>query len=230
MWCIQMIIKSSKMRLREKLDKGRKYKMRSLKIGIVIISMLLANMMIAVAMADGALDVNQEKPMIRRSPGMIVEKTRGGDGGDASTEAAVMKILWWLKATQNSDGSWGNRKKIANTSLAVLTYLSHGEGLGSWSPYHNEFETVVSSGIEYIVSRIVFDESNIKSRMGADNPRGVPQMAGRESSERPASGAARAYRLKRSEFKAKTTPETTEAGRDSLPQTAIRVIQLPNLG
>ena len=28
----------------------------------------------------------------------------------------------------------------------------------------------------------------------------------------------------------KTAPETTEADRDSLPQTAIRVIQLPNLG
>lgn len=145
--------------------------MRTLKIGTGVMSLLLANMMIAVAMADGALDGNQEKPMIRRSPVMIAKKTRGGDGGDggdASTEAAVMHILWWLKATQNPDGSWGNRKKIANTSLAVLTYLSHGEGPGSWSPYHNEFETVVSSGIEYIVSRIVFDESNTPDFYGTD--------------------------------------------------------------
>ena len=40
-------------------------------------------------------------------------------------------------------------------------------------------------------------------RLGADNPRGVPQMAGRESREGSASGAARDYRLKRFELKTK---------------------------
>ena len=36
----------------------------------------------------------------------------------------------------------------------------------------------------------------LQSLLGVDNPRGVPQMAGRESREGPASGAARDYRLK----------------------------------
>ena len=48
--------------------------------------------------------------------------------------------------------------------------------------------------------------------LGADNPRGVPQMAGRESRERPASGAARDYRLKRFELKTENRSRNTGSG------------------
>ena len=38
-----------------------------------------------------------------RTPGSIGAATRGGAGyGDAITEATVMKVLWWLKAHQNT--------------------------------------------------------------------------------------------------------------------------------
>ena len=52
----------------------------------------------------------------------------------------------------------------------------------------------------------------LQSRLGADNPRGVPQMAGRESRERPASGAARDYRLKRFELKTENRSRNNGSG------------------
>ena len=64
-----------------------------------------------------------------RTPGAIGAALRGGAGyGDATTEACVMKVLWWLKAHQKTDGSWDGGNKLANTALATLTYLAHGAG------------------------------------------------------------------------------------------------------
>lgn len=54
--------------------------------------------------------------------------------------------------------------------------------------------------------------------------------ATRSAEEELAHACAAGDRLKRSELITKTAPETTEAVCDSLSQTAIRVIQLPNLG
>ena len=90
-----------------------------------------------------------------RTPGSIGAATRGGAGyGDANTEAAVMKVLWWLKAHQNTDGSWGKDNAVANTALGVLTYLAHGEFPGSPSPYKRDFGPVVQSAIDYLLTHL----------------------------------------------------------------------------
>ncbi len=91
-----------------------------------------------------------------RTPGSIGAATRGGAGiGDATTEAAVMKVLWWLKAHQNTDGSWGKGENtVANTALGVLTYLAHGEFPGSPSPYKRDFGPVVQSAIDYLLTHL----------------------------------------------------------------------------
>ena len=52
----------------------------------------------------------------------------------------------------------------------------------------------------------------LQSRLGADNPRGVPQMAGRESREGPASGAARDDRLKRFGLKTENRSRNNGSG------------------
>ena len=105
-----------------------------------------------------------------RNPGMIGGMTKGGvpGHGDPSTEATVMKVLWWLKAHQNTDGSWGNANKVANTALAVLTYLAHGEYPGSESPYRREFGPVVMSALDYIIGALNVDASNVPHFNGTD--------------------------------------------------------------
>ena len=107
-----------------------------------------------------------------RTPGSIGAATRGGAGyGDANTEAAVMKVLWWLKAHQNTDGSWGGSYKVANTALAVLTYLAHGEYPGSPSPYKRDFGPTVQMAIDFLINSI---------NTGADN---VPHFNGTDGNE-----------------------------------------------
>lgn len=60
-------------------------------------------------------------------------------GGDLSSEAAVNKALEYLAKRQNPDGSWGGKDSrktgdnIALTALALLAFLSHGEGFESAS-------------------------------------------------------------------------------------------------
>ena len=107
-----------------------------------------------------------------RTPGSIGAATRGGAGyGDANTEATVMKVLWWLKAKQNSDGSWGGGNKIANTGFAILTYLAHGEYPGSPSPYKRDFGPTVQMALDYLIGCI---------HTGADN---VPHFTGTDGNE-----------------------------------------------
>ena len=107
-----------------------------------------------------------------RTPGSIGAATRGGAGyGDATTEAAVMKVLWWLKAHQNTDGSWGKQYQVANTALAVLTYLAHGEYPGSPSPYKRDFGPTVQMAIDYLISHL---------QTGADN---VPHFSPTDGNE-----------------------------------------------
>lgn len=97
-----------------------------------------------------------------RTPGSIGAATRGGAGyGDPNTEAAVLKVLWWLKNTQRTDqnnpedGFWsGGASTLANTALAVLTYLAHGEYPGSESPYRRDFGPVVQKAINHLVNSI----------------------------------------------------------------------------
>lgn len=97
-----------------------------------------------------------------RTTGAIGALTSGGPNvGDPNTEACVLKVLWWLKANQNTDGSWGKANQIANTSLALLTYLAHGEYPGSPSPYKVDFGPVVQMAADYLVSHISMDASNV---------------------------------------------------------------------
>lgn len=112
-----------------------------------------------------------------RNPGAIGARTGGGAGwGDPTTEACVMKVLWWLKATQKKAGYWGEKKKendtrvLANTALAVLTYLAHGEYPGSPSPYAKDFGPVVQRAIDYIM------------KSTKETPRGV-KMEGSDANE-----------------------------------------------
>ena len=106
-----------------------------------------------------------------RTPGTIGRVTGGGDkgGGDPHTEATVMKVLWWLKAHQNTDGSWGNANKVANTALAVLTYLAHGEYPGNpLSPYTRDFGPTVQSALDYLIGSIYVGKDNLPHFQGTD--------------------------------------------------------------
>ena len=86
-----------------------------------------------------------------RSPGMRGQFLRGGGSyGDAKTEGAVLKALRWLKKTQKSDGSWeGGTCPLANTALAVLAYLAHGE-----TPSSEEFGPTVESAMQHLINAL----------------------------------------------------------------------------
>ncbi|MBR7179998.1 MAG: terpene cyclase/mutase family protein [Kiritimatiellae bacterium] len=99
-----------------------------------------------------------------RTPGSIGAATNGGAGwGDATTEACVLKVLWWLKATQTSVGSWhGGQNDLANTAFAVLTFLAHGEYPGAPSPYAKDFGPVVQRAVEFIIGRTHVNGANTR--------------------------------------------------------------------
>ena len=108
-----------------------------------------------------------------RNPGAIGAATRGGNGwGDPRTEACVLKVLWWLKAMQDPDGSWsknssGSRNKVANAALAILTYLAHGEYPGSPSPYQKDFGPVVMNAVNYLLNQFQNDSRGVRMK-GSD--------------------------------------------------------------
>ena len=96
-----------------------------------------------------------------RSPGSIGAMTRGGAGyGDATTEACVLKALRWLKKTQTESGAWTG--DIANTALAVLAYLAHGE-----TPASKEFGTTVEKAIQYLIDAQTLDGNGVCRFRGA---------------------------------------------------------------
>ena len=96
-----------------------------------------------------------------RSPGSIGAMTRGGAGyGDATTEACVLKALRWLKKTQKDSGAWTG--DIANTALAVLAYLAHGE-----TPASKEFGTTVEKAIQYLIDAQTIDGNGVCKFRGA---------------------------------------------------------------
>ena len=89
--------------------------------------------------------------------------------GDPATELCVNKVLWWLKATQNTDGSWtGGANALANTGLAVLTYLAHGEFPGSTSVYERDFGPVVREAIDWLCNQVSIDSSGKCVMRGTD--------------------------------------------------------------
>ncbi len=112
----------------------------------------------AVAFVDSPLKM-KSMTASRTATGRKAALIGGGKYGDATTEATVLKVLWWLKATQQKDGSWaGGSSKLANTSLAVLTYLAHGEYPNAPdSPFRRDFGPVVQSALDYINSCLYVD-------------------------------------------------------------------------
>ena len=99
-----------------------------------------------------------------RTPGSIGAMTRGGAGyGDAQTEGAVLKALRWLKKTQKENGSWGPGTALANTALAVLAYLAHGETPGS-----KEFGQTVQNAIQYLIDAQTMNAEGQATYKGTD--------------------------------------------------------------
>jgi hypothetical protein len=82
----------------------------------------------------------------QRNTGMRGQMLARG-GGDALTEAAVMRALRWLKKNQAADGSW-RANKTAMTGMALLCFLAHGEKPGE----SREFGETVQKAIEFLIS------------------------------------------------------------------------------
>ena len=119
---------------------------------------------VKVASVDAMLSIKSPVTMksvmgTSRGAGVRGTFTRGGASyGDAATEAAVMKALRWLKATQSPDGSWGTKPefglkkgmdKAAGAGFAILTYLAHGE-----TPASKEFGPTVQKALDYLINSV----------------------------------------------------------------------------
>jgi len=61
------------------------------------------------------------------------------------TQGAVLRALRWLKHNQREDGSWG-QNRTAMTSLALLSFLAHGE-----TPASDEFGYTVEQAIAFLI-------------------------------------------------------------------------------
>ena len=70
-------------------------------------------------------------------------------GGRASSEKAVQNALAWFQTQQNSDGSFGEKYKVAMTGLAVLAYLGHCE-----TPESPVYGETVENAINYIIEQV----------------------------------------------------------------------------
>jgi hypothetical protein len=80
-------------------------------------------------------------------------------GGSKVGQDSLTKALLWLKKVQNPDGSWGNAQKEAMTSLAILTFLAHGDTSQS-----KNFGKTVKSGIMWLCSIAVENEGKAIGR------------------------------------------------------------------
>ena len=67
-------------------------------------------------------------------------------GGTAAGQQSLLKALLWLQKVQNADGSWGKKKKIGITGLALLTFLAHGE-----THLSKQFGVTVQKAIQWLV-------------------------------------------------------------------------------
>ncbi len=149
---------------------------------------------VKVASVDAMLNIKSPVTMksvmgTSRGAGVRGDYTRGGaQYGDAATEAAVMKALRWLKATQSPDGSWGTKPelglkkgmdKAAGAGFAILTFLAHGETPGS-----KEFGPTVQKALDYLIKSVYV----VKDKKGneAKDPNGKTpyiRMSGAGGSE-----------------------------------------------
>lgn len=82
-------------------------------------------------------------------------------GGTEAIENGVKKSLAWLKANQNSDGSWGSSYKAGMTGLSLLCYLGHCEGVQS-----KEYGEVVSKAIAFLLDISLKNNGRIATNLG----------------------------------------------------------------
>ena len=75
----------------------------------------------------------------------------------------MLKGLRWLKANQNPDGSWGE-KKAAMTGLALLAYFGHCE-----TPVSEEFGESCMRGIVYLVNLGMANEGRMAVSFADDH-------------------------------------------------------------
>ncbi|MEY3898724.1 MAG: hypothetical protein RLZZ214_4246 [Verrucomicrobiota bacterium] len=80
------------------------------------------------------------------------------NGGTPACEEAVVKSLRWLKANQNTDGSWGGANRAAMTGFALLAYFGHCE-----TPASAEFGDSCMRGIVYLINIGMKNEGRIAS-------------------------------------------------------------------
>ena len=149
---------------------------------------------VKVASVDAMLSIKSPVTMksvmgTSRGAGVRGTYTRGGASyGDAATEAAVMKALRWLKATQSPDGSWGTKPefglkkgmdKAAGAGFAILTYLAHGE-----TPASKEFGPTVQKALDYLINSVyVVKDKNGKLAKDPNGNTPYIRMSGAGGSE-----------------------------------------------
>ena len=95
--------------------------------------------------------------------------------GTVARDGAVGKVLWWLKATQQEDGSWNDGPcPVATTALGVCAFLSHGEFPYSPSPYAKDFSGTVIAASEYVMGCVSETNGVLRIRGGEDDERALP--------------------------------------------------------
>ena len=80
-------------------------------------------------------------------------------GGTIEGEAAVVKALDWLQATQNADGSWDKTHPVAMTGFAILAYLGHCE-----TPLSEKYGETVLKGITYLVNNGLKNDGRLTNK------------------------------------------------------------------
>jgi hypothetical protein len=87
-----------------------------------------------------------------RSDSMARSQSLKKHGGSPQTESAVEKALNYLASKQNPDGSWGSEESLktgdvaALSSLALLTFFSHGESFQS-----KKYEKNIKNGCDFLI-------------------------------------------------------------------------------
>lgn len=95
--------------------------------------------------------------------------------GMVANDGAVGKVLWWLKATQQEDGSWNDGPcPVVATALGICALLAHGEFPYSPSPYAKNFTGTVIAASEYVMGRVSETNGVLRIRGGEDDERSLP--------------------------------------------------------
>lgn len=95
--------------------------------------------------------------------------------GMVANDGAVGKVLWWLKTTQQEDGSWNDGPcPVAATALGICAFLAHGEFPYSPSPYAKDFTGTVIAASEYVMGCVSETNGVLRIRGGEDDERALP--------------------------------------------------------